>query len=67
MRSAGSRVGVKSVLPLAGYNYVIKKEQNSLEVLVLGVRGTQAVAAAPPKAQESLAKRWRTPVVKPGP
>lgn len=49
---------------LGGYNYVLKKERNSIELNVLGTRGTRAVFIEPPKApaQESLAKQWRTPI-----
>jgi hypothetical protein len=57
---------LEQVIPklLSGYNYVLKKGQNSIELLILGTRGTRAVFIEPAKApaQESLAKQWRTPI-----
>lgn len=57
---------LEQVIPkmLDGYSYVLKKEQNSVEVLIVGARGARAVFVEPPKApvQESLAKQWRSAI-----
>lgn len=55
---------LEQVLPklLAEYNYILRKEQNSIELLIIGARGTQAIyAPTQPAVHESLAKQWRTP------
>ena len=48
---------------LAEYNYVLRKGRNSVELLIIGARGTRAIYNAPIRApvHEGLAKQWRTP------
>lgn len=49
---------------LNGYNYVVKKNQAGIELIIIGKRGERAVAVERAKAPvaPSLAKQWRTPV-----
>jgi hypothetical protein len=46
---------------LAGYNYVIKKDNENTEVIVFGTRGEVAVPPPPSKASSSqgILSRWR--------
>jgi hypothetical protein len=47
---------------LDGFNYVIKTEQDKIEVLIIGMRGDRAVPTAQPPApaSKSLASQWRS-------
>jgi len=54
---------------LDGYNYVVKNQEGSTEIMVFGRRGEHAVAApppAPPPPRHS-ATEWRTPGLVGGP
>jgi hypothetical protein len=46
---------------LDGYNYVIKREQDSIEIVVFGVRGEVAIPPPAPKApsDKGILSRWR--------
>jgi hypothetical protein len=60
------RGSLKQVLPLVlvGYNYIVKAHGAEVDVIVYGVRGDRAIAAAPPQPApaKSLAAQWRSPV-----
>jgi hypothetical protein len=57
---AGSFAQVISRL-LDGYNYVIKREEGAIEIVVFGVRGEVAIppAAAKPPASKGIVSQWR--------
>ena len=44
---------------LDGYNFVVKRDQDGIEVVVLGRRGDVAVPAAPEPAPKGVVSRWR--------
>jgi hypothetical protein len=46
---------------LDGYNYIIKKDQGTTEIVVFGKRGDVAVPSSVPKAPpvKSIASQWR--------
>src|ERR1043165_1884392 len=54
----GSLTSVMSQL-LSGYNYVVRYDGNTTEIIVLGKRGDAPVAPEPPKQTKGIAARWR--------
>ena len=56
----GSLVQVIARL-LDGYNYIVKREDQEIEIVVVGKRGEHAVPRAPVKdaAPKSIISRWR--------
>jgi hypothetical protein len=57
---SGSFTQVMSRL-LDGYNYVIKREQDAIEIVVFGTRGEVAIPppAAKPAPTKGIVSRWR--------
>jgi hypothetical protein len=57
----GSLAQVMSRL-LEGYNYVVKTERDTIEVVIVGKKGDRAVPIAQPPApaSRSLASQWRS-------
>jgi hypothetical protein len=44
---------------LDGYNFIVKRNQDGIEVVVLGRRGDVAIPPAPPTAPKGVVSRWR--------
>jgi hypothetical protein len=46
---------------LDGYNFIVKRDQDGIEVVVLGRRGDVAIPTAPvsPTAPKGVVSRWR--------
>ena len=44
---------------LDGYDFVVKRDGDGIEVVVLGRRGDIAIPPAPPAASKSVVSRWR--------
>ena len=44
---------------LDGYSYVIKKDQDTTEIVVFGQRGEAAIPPKAPPAPKSVLSRWR--------
>ena len=44
---------------LDGYNFIVKRDPDGIEVVVLGRRGDIAVPPAPPAASKGVVSRWR--------